>query len=431
MLFRSQFKAGNEHDVLTPLDDPLIANYSGYYRLPLGDYNSVQNRMDANPGHFGYDEVTHKFNVPPATGRPELTLYATRSVSDTGVQRGPKNFLVDTLATNSSGVIYHPLSISTNSAGQNLTLNEGLGLKLSLPLPQMGSLSANLSFGADYKHFRQTSYNTNENSVDVQWYDQQGQLQTDDAPAPQPQSSVFTGVDYFPLNAGLNGSIADRLGTTFFNAAANFNVLPIYSEESHQITTTNIVGTNVVTSTSTQIIHGHSFSSVAYTTNAHPHYVTLQLGVDRVQTLYKDWSVKLHADGQWADGPLISNEQYGMGGTAGVRGYQDGQAYGDTGWRFSIEPQTRLFKIGMVGNEGHEEPCWIRASAFLDYGRIYLLEQSPSGGGSHESFCGAGWAMTANIGSHVDGRLTVAWPLISHAGESDGVHIYFGVGAQF
>jgi hemolysin activation/secretion protein/AraC-like DNA-binding protein len=426
-----QFKAGNEHDVLTPLDDPLIANYSGYYRLPLGGYNSVQDRMNATPGHFGYDEVTHKFNVPPATGRPELTFYATRSVSDTGVQRGPKNFLASTLGTNSSGVIFNALSISTNSAGQNLTLNEGLGLKLSLPLPQMGSLSANLSFGADYKHFRQTSYNTNEYSLDLQWYDQQGQLQTDDAPAPQPQPSVFTGVDYFPLNVGLNGSIADRLGTTFFNATANFNVLPIFSEESHQFTTTNITatGTNVVTTTKT--IHDHSFSSVAYTTNAHPHYVTLQLGVDRVQTLYKDWSVKLHADGQWADGPLFSNEQYGMGGTASVRGYLDGQAYGDTGWRFSVEPQTRLFKIGMVGNEGHEDPCWVRASAFLDYGRIYLLAQPPPGSDSRKSFCGAGWAMTANIGSHLDGRLTVAWPLISHAGESDGVHIYFGVGAQF
>ena len=42
------------------------------------------------------------------------------------------------------------------------------------------------------------------------------------------------------------------------------------------------------------------------------------------------------------NGPLFSNEQYAMGGTAGVRGYQDGQAYGDTGWRFSIEPQTPL-----------------------------------------------------------------------------------------
>ena len=360
-----------------------------------------------------------------------MTFFASRSVSDTGVQCGPKNFLVDTTATNNSGVIYHPLSITTNSAGQNFTLNEDLGSKLSLPLPQMGNLSATLSFGADYKHFRQTSYNTNENSLDIQWYDQQGQLQTDDAAAPQPQPSVYTGVDYFPLNVGLNGSIADQLGTTFFNAAANFNVFPIFSEESHQVTTTNIVGTNVVKSTSTQIFHGHSFSSVAYTTNARPHYVTLQLGVDRVQTLYKDWSVKLHADGQWADGPLFSNEQYAMGGTAGVRGYLDGQAYGDTGWRFSIEPQTRLFNIGMVGNEGHEQPCWVRGSVFLDYGRTYLLAQPSSGSDSHESFCGAGWAVTANIGSHMDGRLTVAWPLISHAGESDGVHVYFGVGAQF
>jgi len=159
--------------------------------------------------------------------------------------------------------------------------------------------------------------------------------------------------------------------------------------------------------------------------------VTLQLGANRIQTIYKDWSVKFHADGQWADGALISNEQYAMGGTAGVRGYQDGQAYGDTGWRFSIEPQTPLMNIGRVGNEGHEEPCWVRASVFLDYGRIYLLAQPSPGSDSHESFCGAGWAMTANIGSHMDGRLTVAWPLISHAGESDGVHVYFGIGAQF
>jgi hemolysin activation/secretion protein len=225
--------------------------------------------------------------------------------------------------------------------------------------------------------------------------------------------------------------VPDTLGTTIYNAQANFNVFQIFSEENIQVTTTNVTTTKTNVVTTTKTIHDHSFSSVAYTTNARSHYVTLQLGANRIQTIYKDWSVKLHADGQWADGPLFSNEQYAMGGTAGVRGYQDGQAYGDTGWRLSIEPQTPLFNIGMVGNEGHEQPCWVRGSVFLDYGRIYLLAQPPPGGSSHQSFCGAGWAMTANIGSHVDGRLTVAWPLISHAGESDGVLIYFGIGAQF
>ena len=78
--------------------------------------------------------------------------------------------------------------------------------------------------------------------------------------------------------------------------------------------------------------------------------MTLQFSADRLQNIYKDWSVKLHADGQWADGPLFSNEQFGMGGVAGVRGYTDGEAYGDTGWRLSIEPQTPLINIGMVNS---------------------------------------------------------------------------------
>ncbi len=54
------------------------------------------------------------------------------------------------------------------------------------------------------------------------------------------------------------------------------------------------------------------------------------------------------------------------------------------------------------------------------------LKPLPGQRAAIESFCGAGWAVTANIGSHMDGRVTVAWPLISHAGESDGVHVYFG-----
>jgi len=411
----------------TPFDNPLIANYSAYYRLPLGGYNSVEQQVDANPGSFGYNEITHQFQVPPPTGRPELTLYASRSTSDTGVQMGPRNVII---GATPSGNPTNLEAIGTQTAGENVTLNEGLGFKFSLPLPALDKLASTLTFGADYKKYQANSANANifyaltsttNNGSAYKFGDVLYTL----------QSVRPTAVDYFPLNVGWNGSLPDTLGTTFFNAQVNFNILPIFSEENTQVTTTNVTTTETNVVTTTKTIHDHSFSSVAYTTNARPHYVTLQLGANRIQTIYKDWSVKFHADGQWADGALISNEQYAMGGTAGVRGYQDGQAYGDTGWRFSIEPQTPLMNIGRVGNEGHEEPCWVRASVFLDYGRIYLLAQPSPGSDSHESFCGAGWAMTANIGSHMDGRLTVAWPLISHAGESDGVHVYFGIGAQF
>jgi hemolysin activation/secretion protein len=138
--------------------------------------------------------------------------------------------------------------------------------------------------------------------------------------------------------------------------------------------------------------------------------------------------VKLHADGQWAGGPLISNEQFAMGGTTGVRGYTDGEAYGDAGWRFSIEPRTPQVNIGMVDGD---IPFWVRGSVFLDYGQIYDVGQVPAGFASRANYCGMGFGFTANIGSHMDGRLTVGCPLIAHEGISPVVHIYFGVGVQF
>src|SRR5208282_387876 len=136
---------GNQVYNNSPFDDPQIANYSTYYQIPLGHATPVQEQVEANPSRFGYNEVTHQFNLPPATGRPQLTFYASRAISDSGVERGPQAFLAETTATNNSGVVYHPLTITTNSAGQNITLNEGLGLKLSVPLPQMGKITATLS----------------------------------------------------------------------------------------------------------------------------------------------------------------------------------------------------------------------------------------------------------------------------------------------
>jgi hemolysin activation/secretion protein len=157
----------------------------------------------------------------------------------------------------------------------------------------------------------------------------------------------------------------------------------------------------------------------------------LQLGADRVQTLYKDWTVKLHADGQWADSPLIGNEQYALGGTTGVRGYDNGEAYGDTGWRVMIEPQMPPINIGMFGDENGGEVGWFRSSVFIDYGETYLLDPQPGGSG-RQQFWGVGWGATVNIGSHLDGRISLAWPLMSTAQTRAGdLHLYFGVGGQF
>jgi hemolysin activation/secretion protein/AraC-like DNA-binding protein len=391
----NQFKGGDNYSSL-PFDVPQVANYSGYYRLPLGGYPSVQNQVDTHPGAFGYDEATHQFNLPPATGQPELTLYGSRSTSDTGVQFGP-----ETLVTSPTNQV---LKIFSYDSGDNFTLNENLGGRLTVPLPQISKLSSTLAFGLDFKRFRLVSYNTNNFPYFFTYTNfGSGGVQTITTNVASGQPIRYEAVDYLPLNAGLSGSAPDQFGTTRFNVSANFNPLSFFSKDV-------------------------DFARAAYSAKARAGYVVVQAGADRQQTIYQDWSVKLHADGQWADMPLISNEQYAMGGVAGVRGYGDGEAYGDRGWRFSIEPQTPLMNIGMVDGS---TPFWLRGSVFTDYGELYLLDPQP-GGNDRQKFWGVGWGITVNIGSHLDARLTVACPLLATPVTPVGdVHVYFGVGAQF
>jgi hemolysin activation/secretion protein len=213
-------------------------------------------------------------------------------------------------------------------------------------------------------------------------------------------------LDYLPLNVGWGGSVQDKWGATYFHANSSFNPTGAFSKDS-------------------------DFAAASYSPKAKANYVIVQPSADRVQTIYKEWTVKLHGDGQWANGPLISNEQYAMGGTAGVRGYQDGEAYGDTGWRVTIEPQTPGLNIGMFGNDGSEAPCWLYGSVFMDYGQIYLLEPAP-GATWRQEFWGAGFGLTATIGNHLDARLSVGFPLISDSQTEVGdMRCYFAIGAQF
>jgi hypothetical protein len=68
----------------------------------------------------------------------------------------------------------------------------------------------------------------------------------------------------------------------------------------------------------------------------------------------------------------------------------------------------------------------------MDYGEAYLLEKPAAGASDRARLWGVGWNLTANIGTHLDARLTIACPLVATALTPVGdVHVYFGVGAQF
>ncbi len=408
-------------------DYPLIANYSAYYRLPLGSTVSAQQQIEDSGGRFGYSEVTHQFQLPPPSGRPDLTIYASRSISDTGVN-----------LNNFTNVIPPPnlLTISSYDSGQNVTLNENLGAKLSWPLPSLGKLASTFSLGFDFKHYQQVSYNSNNLILTTTATNLQNQPVSTTTLIPSAQPALRTEAYYFPLNVGLNGSLPDPWGTSFFNAQANFNLATVGGSSTRVQNGTNLSYT------------AGGLKLVANNNDVHDEYITVQVGGDRLQRIYRDWTVKVHADGQVANGPLFSNEQYAMGGTAGVRGYQDGKAYGDAGWRASIEPQTPLLRFGEMDGD---IPIWMRFSIFVDFGQAILLDHgyfpeiayangSPvgriPGDPSVLDFWGAGWSYTINVGSHFDGRFTMAFPL-DNPGEQKGwspvqdVRFYFALGAQF
>jgi hemolysin activation/secretion protein/AraC-like DNA-binding protein len=379
----------------SPLDYPLVANYSAYYRLPLGRVRSLQQQVDTSNGHFGYNEITHQFQMPPPSGRPELTFYASRSRSDTGVQLGTATTVVSTPL----------LTIVSQDSGQNFVLNEGLGTKFTLPLPAVGRLSSSAVFGFDFKRYEQVSLNTNNFYATTYITNSDGTVNPIKSTVASPQPARFGEVQYFPLNVGFSGSLPDSGGTTFFNAQANYNLFSV-----------------------------GKISRVAYTTNAPDKYFSIQAGMSREQRLYKEWTVLLRADGQWARDPLLDNERFTMGGVAGVRGFSDGAAHGDAGWRMSVEPRTPMVNIGMVDGD---IPFWVRGSVFVDYGQLFAFKPATGVPGQLD-FMGAGFGMTANIGSHMDARLALAWPILNPFPKSvvnsfggDGLHVYFAVGAQF
>ncbi len=82
------------------------------------------------------------------------------------------------------------------------------------------------------------------------------------------------------------------------------------------------------------------------------------------------------ADGQWTPKPIINNEQFALGGTSGVRGYEEGESYGDLGWRAMADVRAPAIAVGDFPYFGQRIPAHIRASWFMEYGESFLIARS-------------------------------------------------------
>lgn len=160
-----------------------------------------------------------------------------------------------------------------------------IGARGVLTLPARDNFFHSLSFGVDYKHFGQTVKN-----------------------GPESFSSPIT---YYPINASYGATWQHEGGLTQVNASITANMR-------------GLGGSNF----------DEYWNKRAY---ADSNFVHLNADLSHTRDLPEGFQFFGRVKGQVADGPLISSEQFSLGGLDTVRGYYESETIGDNGVAATIE----------------------------------------------------------------------------------------------
>jgi len=398
------YKQGNQWHFY---DEPSVANYSAFYRLALGSPEPIENLVANNPGNFGYSEATRKFNLPPPTGQPELTFFGSRATIDPGLT---------TLLTRQVTMNGQNPSIGEQDVEESPSVNEDIGGHLNLPLPASENFQSGFSGGVDFKTYDVGNFKTNIFTITQTNFDANGNpiLPPITSLVPSAVPATVSRIEYLPLSLHYDASWKDPLGTYTFGLGLSANLW----FDSH---------TTIGSSTNTTFYTGvKSVQQITGSQESSGYWIVINPSFSR-EVVIHDWSTSVRADGQWASEPLISGEQFGAGGVNSVRGYHEGEVFGDAGWHLSLEEQTPPHIVGAL-HDG--EPLTVRGSAYMDYARVFLLD--PQGSPASTPLWGTGFGMTASVGSHWQAEFLFSWPLLS-AGTTSAYQPFFNFAltAQF
>jgi hemolysin activation/secretion protein len=378
-------------------DLPLIASYSAYYRIPLNFGGNLREDLDSHPVTFGFDEVSHKFNLPAATGSPDITFYAARSASATPVRYGPVSVVF--ISTNSHS------TFSSQTSEQSFTFDDNLGVKLTIPLREMDGIRSAFFVGADFKSYSAPTFATN-SYIAALYATNAGVPVLEASQTISDSSNTRLSLQYIPISFGWTATRPDSSGIFALSYVQSVFLQSLESARTN-------------------------FEVVAGAPNAGGNYTTINAGLIREQNLFDGWSSVVNVNGQWASAPLINNEQFALGGTSGVRGYQEGAIYGDTGWRMMLDLRAPPVNVGYLPTATGDVPAELRCSLFMDYGQTSLIDRPTTEALTFPEW-GAGFGFFLTAGEHLDARLSLAWALentsISRAGSALA---YFSVGGQF
>ncbi len=181
------------------------------------------------------------------------------------------------------------------AVGNISVLGQGdiFGARAILPLPQRDRFFHSLSLGFDYKDFKE--------NVTLRGAD-----------------SIRTPISYLPFTVQYNSTVQGDSGVTQADVGLNFSIRGLADNK------IDCFGQQV-----------NEFECKRY--NAKPSYMYLKAGLQRVQQLPLGLRLIARIDGQLTGQPLISNEQFGVGGVESVRGYLEFERLADNGVRGSVE----------------------------------------------------------------------------------------------
>jgi hemolysin activation/secretion protein len=237
------------------------------------------------------------------------------------------------------------------------------GVRYVIPLTPYAMYTHNFTAGLDYKDFDETVGFTGD-------------------------EDLTTPMQYWPVSFSYSGSLPDEGGVTVFSAALNMSLRELGTDP-------------------------EQFAIKRYQSRGGYLYGTF--GVERRQKLPWQTALYCKVDGQVANEPLISNEQYVAGGMESVRGFKEASEAGDNAVHFLSEfSAPDLLKVG-------EGKAFYNLEPFIFYDFASLMLKSPlEGQDASFNLSGTGVGIRGMIAEHYSFEADFAVALTSSSAVTSG-----------
>lgn len=269
---------------------PLHANLTGDNK---GPFTTPSNRLTAEISYSNLWQADHILSLQTTQTPDEWGAVQAYGFSYVAPISGPQHVVAvyASKVVSKSILAGNTLAISPGdiSVAGNATI---AGFRYIFPMLQGGTMSHSITMGADYKRLEKTEATF------------PGALGT---------AVVLSPIQYTPVSLSYSAVRPDSFGVFDFSATAKgyWPVIPGGKKE-------DFAGDP-----------NDPFENPGSRAGSTGKFYVLQSSMNRNQPLPYGFHLALHADGQWANEPLVPAEQYFAGGADSVRGYIPNESIGD------------------------------------------------------------------------------------------------------